>query len=53
MDRSDNNKQLTGSLKTLFTADIIGKIVGVGPLENVHVQGSTVPMRNIDIMNPE
>ena len=34
-------------------ADIIGKIVRVGPLENVHVQGSTIPMRNIDIMNPE
>ncbi|XP_050254903.1 uncharacterized protein LOC126700757 [Quercus robur] len=32
--------------------DIIGKIVGVRPLGNVHVQGSTVPMRNIDIMNP-
>ncbi|KAL0005882.1 hypothetical protein SO802_013443 [Lithocarpus litseifolius] len=44
VDRFDNNKQLT---------DIIGKIVGVGAQENVHVQGSTVPMRNIDIMNPE
>ncbi|KAK7823504.1 hypothetical protein CFP56_035409 [Quercus suber] len=44
VDRFNNSKQLT---------DIIGKIVGVGPLENVHVQGSTVPMRNIDIMNPE
>ncbi|KAL0003891.1 hypothetical protein SO802_011452 [Lithocarpus litseifolius] len=44
VDRVDNNKQLT---------DIIGKIVGVGAQENVHVQGSTVPMRNIDIMNPE
>ncbi|KAL0006996.1 hypothetical protein SO802_008498, partial [Lithocarpus litseifolius] len=44
VDRFDNNKQLI---------DIIGKIVGVGPQENVHVQGSTIPMRNIDIMNPE
>jgi len=27
---------------------------GVGLLENnVHVQGSTVPMRNISIINPE
>ncbi|KAL4615581.1 hypothetical protein ACB092_07G136500 [Castanea dentata] len=43
VDRFGNNKHLTDSLK-----NIIGKIVGVGPLENVHV-----PMRNIDIMNPE
>ena len=37
----------------IFYADTVGKLIAVGSVENVHVQGSIVPMRNIDILNAE
>ena len=48
-----SNNYVSNYLIILFAVDIIGKIVGVGPLENAYVQGSTFPMRNIDIINLE